>query len=127
MEMCMPVIGDPVGLTVDRILLATDFSPASEAAGAYAKGLARRFSSTLTLANVVESSTAPHPEDSSIALSAHDQQRTSSENLERILTDLTFEGVRAVAHEIEGRNPAASIVGLADTIHADLIVTGTHS
>ena len=123
----MPVIGDPVGLTVDRILLATDFSPASEAAGAYAKGLARRFSSTLTLANVVESSTAPHPEDSSIALSAGDQQRTSSENLERILTDLTFEGVRAVAHEIEGRNPAASIVGLADTIHADLIVTGTHS
>ncbi len=123
----MPVIGDPVGLTVDRIVLATDFSPASEAATAYAKGLARRFSSTLTLANVVELSSTTRTEEAIIGMPADDQRRTSSENLERILADLSFEGIRAIAHELEGRNPAASIVGLADQIQADLIVTGTHS
>ena len=49
------MIGDEVGLTLDQIVVATDFTPVSEMAVAYAAALAKRFASKLTVASVVES------------------------------------------------------------------------
>ncbi len=123
----MPVIGDQVGLTIDRIVLATDFSPASEAATDYARGLAKRFSSNLTIAHVVDLSVSMLTEQVAMGIPIDDMRRTSSENLERLLNDLNYEGIRATAHTLEGRNPAAAIVGFAQQLKADLIITGTHS
>lgn len=123
----MPVIGDQIGLSVDRVVLATDFSPASEAATDYAKVIAKRFSSTLTVANVVDLSVATRSEKAVVGLPIDEMDRTSGENLERLLNKLTDEGVRVVAQSLEAHNPAAAIVGLAEQVRADLIVTGTHS
>ena len=56
----MPAIDQRTEIAFERILLATDFSPTADIATAYAVGLARRFSSTLELTNVIDlSATAP--------------------------------------------------------------------
>jgi len=123
----MAVIGNQVGLTVDRIVLATDFSPSSESATEYAKVLAKRFSSNLTLAHVVDLSVATRSEQAVIGYPIDDMRRSSSEHMERLLKDLTSNKIRATAQTLEAHNPAAAIVGLAEQLKADLIVTGTHS
>lgn len=123
----MAVIGNQVGLTVDRIVLATDFSPSSESATEYAKVLAKRFSSNLTLAHVVDLSVATRSEQAVVGYPIDDMRRSSSENMERLLKDLASDRIRATAQTLEAHNPAAAIVGLAEQIKADLIVTGTHS
>ncbi|OJV39529.1 MAG: hypothetical protein BGO25_01620 [Acidobacteriales bacterium 59-55] len=123
----MAVIGNQVGLTIDRIVLATDFSEASESATGYAKALAKHFSSNLTLAHVVDLSIATRSEQAVVGLPINDMRRSSSENLERLLSDLTFDGIHATAQTLESHNPAAAIVGLSEQLKADLIVAGTHS
>lgn len=50
----MPVIGERPEITLDRIFVATDFSPTARNATKYAAALARRYSSRLTLLNVVD-------------------------------------------------------------------------
>lgn len=122
----MPVIGNQVGLNVDRIVLATDFSPSSEAATEYAKLLAKRFSSNLTVAHVVDLSAVTRSEQA-IPYVIDDMRRSSSEHIERLLKNLSSEGIHATAQILEAHNPAAAIVGLAEQLKADLIVTGTHS
>jgi nucleotide-binding universal stress UspA family protein len=61
-EVLMSVTGDQINLIVDRILLATDFSEASEVAASYARAIAKRFASTVTLANVIDLSIASRSE-----------------------------------------------------------------
>lgn len=123
----MAVIGNQVGLTVDRIILATDLSSSSEGATQYAKLLAKRFSSNLTLAHVADLSVATCSEQAVVGYPIDDMRRSASKNLEELLKDMTFEGVRATAQTLEAHNPAAAIVGLAEQLQADLIVAGTHS
>ncbi len=50
----MPVIGERPEISLDRIFVATDFSLSSEKAVGYAAALARRYSATLVLVNVVD-------------------------------------------------------------------------
>lgn len=120
----MPIIQDPV---IDRIVLATDLSPVSETAIAYARALAKRFSANLTLAHVVDLSVAARSEKAVVQIPKDDIRRDSSEHLERLLNDLASTGIRATAHTLEAHNPAAAIVGLSEQLKADLIVAGTHS
>jgi nucleotide-binding universal stress UspA family protein len=54
----MTVIEDQIELGLARIVLATDFSSASDRAAGYASDLARPFSSSLTLAHVIDLSVA---------------------------------------------------------------------
>ncbi|CAN5764824.1 universal stress protein [soil metagenome] len=123
----MPVIQDQVGLSIDRVVLATDFSPVSEAATPYAKGLARRFSSGLTLAHVVDLSVATRSEDALVGFELEHLRSSSAENLERLLQRMGDEGVRATAQTVEAHHPAAAIVRLAEELKADLIVMGTQA
>ena len=123
----MPVIGDQVGLTLDRIVFATDFSPSADKAASYAQGLAKRFSSSLSLAHVVDLSVATRSEAAAVGLPIDELRRTSAENQERLLDDMTLAGVRTTAHILESHNPAAAIVGFAKELRADLIVTGTNA
>lgn len=116
----MPVIGHQAGLSVARIVLATDFSPSSEVAAEYAKGLIKHFDSTLALVHVADPTSVAGG-------SVINTNRTDTENMERLLTQLSNEGIRATAHTLEGRNAAAAIVGFAEQLKAELIVTGTHS
>jgi nucleotide-binding universal stress UspA family protein len=123
----MPVIGDYVALMVDRIILATDLTPVSETATGYARAIAKRFSSNLTLAHIVDLSASISSEKAVLGIPRDDMRRISSLRMEGLLRELSDAGIRATAHALEAHNPAAAIVGLAHQLNADLIVAGTHS
>lgn len=123
----MAAIGDQVGLTLDRIVFATDFSASAEKAAGYARALAKRFSSSLSLAHVIDLSVATRSEAAVVGLPIDDLRHTSAENQEHLLNDMTFAGVRTTAQTLEAHNPAAAIVGFAKELRADLIVTGTNA
>jgi len=64
----MPVIGERVSVSVKKILLATDFSSASEKAASYARALARRFSSTVEITHVFDPSIVTSYEEAIMGL-----------------------------------------------------------
>ena len=120
----MPVIGDAVGLTVDRIMLATDFSPASEAATNYAKALAKRFSSTLMVAHVIDLSVAAKS-DAVVGRPIDEMRRKAGDHFVRLVEELSSAGIRSTSHTMEDGNPAAAIIRLAKRLRADLVIAGT--
>ncbi|HEY4358344.1 MAG TPA: universal stress protein [Acidobacteriaceae bacterium] len=121
----MAVIENNAGVTLDHILFATDFSPASEAAMAYARALAKRFASRITVANVIDLSVATRSEDAVVGLPLDDMRRESAENMERTLNELGEAGLRPAGRTVESHLPAAAVIGMAgDT--TDLLVVGTH-
>jgi nucleotide-binding universal stress UspA family protein len=126
-EVFMSVTEDQIVLIVDQILLATDFSSASEVATNYACAVAKRFSSTVTLANVVDLSIAARSEAAVVGKPIDEMRQTSSENLERLLSNLLCAGIQAKAQTLQSRDPAASIVALAEEQNSDLIIVGTHA
>ncbi len=123
----MPVIGNQVGLTLDRIVLATDFSPVSARAAAYAQGLSKRFSSSLSLIHIMDLSATAHPEYALVGLPIDDMRNAGTENQDRLLSEMTSAGVRTTAHTLESHNPSASLVSFAKELRADLIVTGSNA
>jgi nucleotide-binding universal stress UspA family protein len=123
----MPVIGDQVGLALDRIVLATDFSPASEMAASYAQSLSRRFSSTLSLVHVLDLSITVRSEYAVVGMPAEEMRQASAENQEHLLQAMTSAGVRTTAHILESDNPASALVAFATDLRADLIITGTNA
>ena len=123
----MLATGNQVGLTMERIILATDLTPASEAATRYAEALAKRFSSNLTLTHVVDLSIATRSEKAVVGVPLDDMRRLHNIAMEQLLRDLSKSGVKAMGHALEAHNPAAAIVGLADQLKVDLIVAGTHA
>jgi len=122
----MPVIGDQVGLTLDRIVLATDFSPMAVKAAGYAKGLAKHFSSSLSIASVVDLSVSTLSEEAVVGLPVDRIRHISAENQESLLCDMSVAGVRASSYTMESHDPAADLVAYAGGLRADLIVTGTN-
>src|ERR1700722_19198839 len=121
---CVAATARQVGLTLNTIVLATDFSPASEKAAGYAQALARHFSSNLTLAHVIDMSVAIPPADATRAPLIDEMRDTSAENLARLLNAMTSAGVRASAHSLEAENPAEALVGFAMGLGAHIIVAG---
>ena len=122
----MPVIQNEIGLTLDKIIIATDFTPESEKALAYGRALALEFASRVTLAHVIDLSVAT-PADSAVVGFPIDKMRhASAENMERTLDNLGFEGVTAQGKTLEAHDPARAIVELSEKMDADLLVVGTH-
>jgi nucleotide-binding universal stress UspA family protein len=96
-------------MKVREVLLATDFSAASEAAGQAARDLARQSGGTLHLVHVVRPVTAPGD---------------AAEQLTRLATALG-EGV-AVRTALLSGHTAREIIAFARDKRVDLIVLGTH-
>lgn len=124
----MPVIQNQVGLQLERIVVATDFSPESEVVIDYARALAKHYSSRLTVTHVVDLSAAPLSAAArSVGHPINEIRNKSAENMERMLCSLDKAGIRASGEVVEAYIPAEAIVELADQIHADMIVMGTHA
>jgi nucleotide-binding universal stress UspA family protein len=123
----MLAIGDQIGLTLDRIVLATDFSPISEKAAGYAQGLARHFSSSLSVANVIDLSEFTRCADVLGEVPINNLRALSSEFQEKTIQEMCMVGVRSTGCTLESYDPAAALVELADNLRADLIVTGTNA
>jgi nucleotide-binding universal stress UspA family protein len=123
----MAVIGNQVGLTLERIVLATDFSSSSQTATAYARLLARHFSSNLTLVHVVDLTAAAKSEEAVAGLVLDERRLIGVEKLEQVMNEMISEGVHATAQTLESHHPAAAIVGLSNQLHADMIVMGSNA
>jgi nucleotide-binding universal stress UspA family protein len=123
----MPVIGERVSVSVEKILLATDFSSASEKAAAYAKALARRFSSTVEITHVIDPSVVTSYEEAIVGLPVNERMQIANENLERLRDDLSASGITVRPTLSEGHRPFANLLKIAKDHEVDLIVAGTHS
>jgi nucleotide-binding universal stress UspA family protein len=123
----MPVIGERVSVSVGKILLATDFSSASDKAASYAKALARRFSSIVELAHVFDPSIVTTYEEALIGLPINERRKTGIENLERLRSEFSSCGIESRATLPWGHRPASELLRIAREQDVDLIVAGTHS
>jgi nucleotide-binding universal stress UspA family protein len=123
----MPVIGERVSVSVKKILLATDFSSASEKAASYARALARRFSSTVEIAHVFDPSIVTSYEEAVVGLPVNERRRISNENLQRLRDDFSASGIDTRTTSPEGHRPAACLLKVAKEHEVDVIVAGTQS
>lgn len=116
----MATVGAPTRVAIQNILLATDFSPFSDAALPFAAGLAHRYGSTLYLVNVVPS--VPYD-----LLPADPLQPAQVAN-QKMLSWAASAALQGVPHKdyIEQGDPADVLRRLVPLHHIDLIVLGTH-
>jgi nucleotide-binding universal stress UspA family protein len=123
----MPVIGGRVSVSVGMILLATDFSSASEKAASYAKAIARRFSSTVELAHVFDPCSITMYDEESSGLPIDQRRKINNESLQRLRDDFASSGIETWTVFSEGPRVATELLRIAKEQAVDLIVTGTRS
>lgn len=123
----MPVIQNDVAIGIDNILLATDFSIVSEKAAAYARALAKRFLSSVSIVHVFEPSKVINYEEAILSLPLAERRQNSNDYLERAQNDFLDAGIKAQTISPDGHWVGAAILKLVDDHHVDLIVTGTES
>lgn len=120
----MPVIGDVPGLNLDAIVYATDFSPCSENAGAFAKLLASYFSTTLVVAHAFTLSQAAMEVE--VRQKQVSQQRKDLRTLlDNSAASLSVNSIEIATELVEG-DPKIAIPALAERHASALIVLGTH-
>jgi nucleotide-binding universal stress UspA family protein len=123
----MPVIGERISVSIGMILLATDFSSASEKAASYAKAMARRFSSTVELAHVFDPCSITTYDEALIGMPIDQRRKVSNESLERLRDDFASSGIETWTVFSEGHRAASELLRIAKEQAVDLIVTGTTS
>jgi nucleotide-binding universal stress UspA family protein len=108
---------DPARANVREILFATDFTPASQAAAAYAVSLAQEFQARLTLLHVV-----PEPKAGEL-VSWFDVQNSAKELLRKLVPEEANDWCKP-EYFVERGDPAERILDLAKLREVDLIVLG---
>lgn len=121
----MPVIGQPVALSVEKIFFATDFSESSQKALAYVKKLAHHFGSAVTAAHVVDLTMAARSPEAGMGFSLPDLREIGEEGIRQVRRELRLSGITEKGIVLTGGSPAASIIELAQEFKPDLIVMGT--
>jgi nucleotide-binding universal stress UspA family protein len=108
-------------IVLNRVLVASDFSPPSTAALAYGRALARTFGATLHVLHVVENFfLRPTPCD------PHTMLESKTHTLNELVSRDDRTALRAVTAVDINDAPAAAITGYARANNIDLIVVGTH-
>jgi nucleotide-binding universal stress UspA family protein len=108
-------------ILLKQILVATDFSEASDVAMDYGRALARTFGASLHLLHIMENLfLRPVPVDPYLL------KATTAKRLGERLTDDDRAALRASAMLETSDNPAEEIVKCAKAHNIDLIVLGTH-
>ena len=115
-------------IAIKQILVATDFSPASESALRYGRELARSFGAALHVLHVTENVFAR-------AIDAYsyipvdlqeDVEAAAREQTEALLDEEDRRDLRAVAATVTSNVPADAIIEYARAHGITLIVMGTH-
>jgi len=117
----------PVAVSVENILVATDFSAASGKAARYAAGIARHFGSRMEIVHIFDPSVVTSYEEAIIAMPAVDRKQISDENLTNFASGLPLDGVPTKVLAAEGHRPHATLLDIAGEHNVDLIVAGTES
>jgi nucleotide-binding universal stress UspA family protein len=123
----MPVLEQPVTVSIDKILLATDFSTVSEKAAAYARAMALRFASSVEVTHVFDPSNVTTYQEALLGLPVGDRARMQNERLRDLCHTFTREGLVTHSHLAESHDAAKALLALATSSEAGLIVTGTRS
>jgi len=115
-------------MTLKNVLVATDFSPASETALTYGRAFARAFGGHLQILHVVQDLTAMAYLDGGVALAPPvewqaDLERVSKDRLEKLAAPQAADPA-ATPIMRTSNNPARAIVDCAREQAADLVVIG---
>jgi nucleotide-binding universal stress UspA family protein len=121
----MPVIGQPIALTVEKILFATDFSESSEKAFAYMKKLAHHFGSAVTAAHVIDLTIATRSPEAMVGFSMPELREIGEDGIRKVRGELRRDHVIENGIVLTAGNPAAAVVNFAREFKPDLIVMGT--
>jgi len=119
----MQVMESKTRVAIRNILLATDFSPESEAALQYAEAVARRFGSKIIVTHVIQPSEDIYVPGGAGLVTFETLKADARKELDHL--DKRLE---KFAHEtilLRGETPAV-LRDLAATVQADLLVLGTH-
>ena len=116
-------------ITCKQILCPVDFSDFSDYAMRYAALLAQKFEAHLTLLHVVAPILVPLPGDALVPpmrqADLADIADACRERLTRTAGDLAEKGI-TVACQVTSGVPYLEILRMAEELHADMIVMGTH-
>ena len=123
----MTITQEPVAISIDTVLLATDFSGASEKSASYAKAIARRFNSTLEMIHVIDPSAIAICDEVAGCVSLPDKVFSDAADPMRTQASFIEAGVTTKSFTTEGHNAAETLLELAHQHHVDLIVAGTQS
>lgn len=121
----MPIIGQPIALTVEKILFATDFSESSEKALAYVRKLAHHFDSAVTAVHVIDLSVATRSPEATMGFPLPDLREAAEEGVRRVRRELRRQHITEKGVVLTGGSPATQIIDYAAETKPDLIVMGT--
>ncbi len=116
-------------MTLENILVATDFGEASDAALAYGRELARTFKATLHVLNVADDVYMRLGGDAYVAVLPdlqRDIEQAAHRQLDELLVDNDPNPITMKKAVITSAAPAACIVQYARDMGIDLIIVGTH-
>jgi nucleotide-binding universal stress UspA family protein len=117
-------------IAIKKILVATDFGPASDTALNYGRALALQFDASLHVLHVTENvylmATADYGFSSLPVELQGDMERAAQRRTEALLNEEDRTLLNATAVTVTHNTPASAIVDYAKTNRVDLIVLGTH-
>ena len=87
----MTVLGNPVEVSLENILFATDFSESAETAKLYVQALAERYRSRVRVMHVVDLSAAFKAPDAGLSIDVF--RRIGGESLSRLKCELSSERI----------------------------------
>jgi len=121
---------EAIMIALKKILVATDFGPASESALLYGRALARSFGAALHVLHVTENVYGRAMNGYGYAAISPEIQehieRTGREQTQALLEDEDRRELNAVAMTVTSNSPAEAITEYARKHAVDLIVIGTH-
>jgi nucleotide-binding universal stress UspA family protein len=113
--------------SVERILLATDFSAVSNNAASYARVLARRFSSSVEIAHIFEPAPLSSHDEPLVSGTEEERRRLIEGKLERLREDFAALGIDVRTGSREGHRASVGLLKIVTEQRIDLIVAGTQS
>jgi nucleotide-binding universal stress UspA family protein len=119
----MTILGNPVEVSLETILFATDFSSSAQTATLYVQALAERYRSRVRLMHVVDLAAAFKAPDAGLSIDIF--RRIGEESLSRLQSELLAEKIRVEAVLCEATDPATEILHAAQDGSTDLLVIGT--
>lgn len=113
-------------MTIQKIVVGTDFSPESEAAARHALHIAGHTGAAITLVHACPLVEPPSRSlASQWATMLQQQQAQSQERLEALRAWMSAQGTQ-VTYELVDEAPDAALTDRAEALGADLVIVGTH-
>jgi nucleotide-binding universal stress UspA family protein len=117
-------------MTLKNILVATDFSEASEAALVYARELAEAVGGTLHVlhvaGNIAASAVGVEGYTTDFIALQREVEDSARKRLEALVIETDRRTLSAKTIVLTSNSPAQSIVSYAKDAHIDLVIVGTH-